>query len=368
VVSGESYVYRRTTDERRLKSSPRLEISEAYEEQCEAPAEIEGLDASQRADETSIQVASRIDVGEGKDTMNALTRFDRVAAASRRPFSTHHSAFGGLTTHRAAVWISLVAVFVLFAPAIAEEVDWRTDYNAARKEAADKSLPLVIDVGTQNCFWCKKLDMTTFRDPSVVSTLNTRFIPLRVDAEREAALAEAIKITSYPTLLLASPDGKILATLEGYVEAGRFNDHLQRVLASLNNPEWMNRDYQDASKAIASADYARAVALLRAINEDGMNRPVQVKAKQLLSDLEQLAAGRLARAKQLDEKGQTSEALNSVSELIRSFAGTQAASEGSVLLTALAAKPEIKVQIRTRRAGELLAQAREDYRTQQFLC
>src|SRR5258708_6345594 len=34
----------------------------------------------------------------------------------------------------------------------------------------------------------------------------------------------------------------------------------------------------------------------------------------------------------------------------------------------MAAKPEIKAQIRTRRAQELLAQAREDYRTQQFLC
>jgi thioredoxin-related protein len=264
---------------------------------------------------------------------------------------------------------AVVTATLLIAPSLcAQEVEWRRDYNQARKEAADKGLPIILDVGTTNCFWCKKLDGSTLRDPTIVTVLNTEFVPLRVDAEREAALAEAMRVSSYPTLVLAAPDGKILGTLEGYVEAPRLHEQLQRVLAVLNNPEWMKRDYQEASKAIGSADYARAVALLKAILEDGGNRPVQIKARQLQADLEQLAAGRLARAKQMDEKGQTSEAINTASELIRSFAGTQAATEGSSFLTSLASKPEIKGEIRTRRARELLAQAREDYRTQQFLC
>jgi thioredoxin-like negative regulator of GroEL len=270
--------------------------------------------------------------------------------------------------HALILGIGFVTISMMASPARGQDINWRRDYNAARKEATDKSLPLILEVGTENCFWCKKLETTTFCDPTIASVLNGEFIPLRVNADREAALADALRISTYPTLVLAAPDGKILGTLEGYMEAPRLHEHLQRVLASLSNPEWMKRDYQEASKAIASADYARAVALLKAITDDGGNRAVQTKAKQLLSDLEQLAAGRLARAKQMDEKGQTSEAINTVSELIRSFAGTQAASEGSALLTSLASKPEIKAEIRTRRARDLLAQAREDYRTQQFLC
>ncbi len=42
--------------------------------------------------------------------------------------------------------------------------------------------------------------------------------------------------------------------------------------------------------------------------------------------------------------------------------------EGGRALNALAEKPEVKAQLRTRRARELLTQAREDYRTQQYLC
>src|SRR5262249_21546236 len=95
--------------------------------------------------------------------------------------------------------------------------------------------------------------------------------------------------------------------------------------------------------------------------------PVQAKAKQLLHDLEQQAAGRLAKARQLADKGQTTEAIDTVTELVRVFAGTQAATDGGLMLTALAKAPEIKDGQRTRRARELLAEAREDFRTQQYL-
>src|SRR5205807_6612942 len=73
-------------------------------------------------------------------------------------------------------------------------------------------------------------------------------------------------------------------------------------------------------------------------------------------------------AKQMADKGQTPEAIDTITELVRVFPGTQAAAEGGQMLTTLANRPENKNQHRTRRARELLAQAREDYRTQQYLC
>jgi thioredoxin-related protein len=281
-----------------------------------------------------------------------------TALQSRGPRSLSLGALGA----------SLILLGLLPGRAPAQEVQWRYDYNAARKEAQEKSLPILIDFVTENCFWCRKLDGTTFREPGVVTALNERFVPLKVYADKDPALAEALRVQNYPTLVLAAPDGKILGMLEGYLEAPRFYDQIQRVLASLSNPEWMTRDYQEAAKAIGASDYARAVALLKSITEDGMNRPVQVKARQLLEDMEQQAAGRLARARQLDEKGQTSEAINALSGVLRGFAGTQSATEAGHLLTSLASKPEVKSQVRLQRARELLAQAREDYRTQQYLC
>ena len=69
-------------------------------------------------------------------------------------------------------------------------MSWFTDYNAARREAADKKLPLFVDFSTKDCHWCRMLESTTFRDPAVVQVLSQRFIALHVDAEKEATLAQ----------------------------------------------------------------------------------------------------------------------------------------------------------------------------------
>jgi hypothetical protein len=282
---------------------------------------------------------------------------------------------------RAACLVPLALVLWPFPVCAAQEVVWRADYNNARREATEKNRPLVIDFGTENCFWCKKLDATTFRDPTVANLMNERFVPLRIDAEKDGPLATALHIQSYPTIVLASADGKILDLQEGYLEAPRMLEKLQRILATMPapppatpaapaapaEPDWMVRDYDGAAKAIAASDYAAAVALLKHVLEDGLQRPVQVKARQLLQDLEQQAAGRLARAKQLVDKGQTEEAMLTVTQLVRTFAGTQAAKDGGQMLSSLSSTQDVKSTQRAKRAREVLAQAREDYRTQQYL-
>ncbi len=248
-----------------------------------------------------------------------------------------------------------------------QSVQWRTDYNAARREATEKGRPILLDFGTENCMWCKKLDLSTLRDPAVARLLNENFIALKVDADREATLTQVLRISQYPTLVLAAPDGKIIGVLEGYQEAGPLADQLQKVSAYYRTPDWMARDYQEAARAIVASEYGRAVTLLKGVTQDGKERPVQVKARQVLQDLEQQAAGRLVRAKALHDRGQSTEAAEALTDLLRNYGGTQAAADGGSLLTALAARPEMRDQQRRQRARELLAQARDDYRTQQYL-
>jgi thioredoxin-like negative regulator of GroEL len=120
--------------------------------------------------------------------------------------------------------VIVVAGLVSFAnPAIAQEVNWRHDYAAARKEATETGRPLLMDFGTEACIWCRKLDATTFRDPRVVKLLNERFIPVKVDANREMRLTQALGIDSYPTVILASAEGKVLGRHVGYADIAELN-------------------------------------------------------------------------------------------------------------------------------------------------
>lgn len=124
-------------------------------------------------------------------------------------------------------WIGCAIIASMAPAASAQEIQWRTDYVAAREEAKQRNLPLFLDIGTANCTWCRKLDSSTFRDPEVAKALNNHFIPVKIDADRDRRV-DAWGVRSYPTLMFAGPDGKILDRKNGYVDAGE----LLGVLAS----------------------------------------------------------------------------------------------------------------------------------------
>ena len=244
-------------------------------------------------------------------------------------------------------------------------VEWRTDYDSARKEAIDKDRLVFLEFQTDECYHCRRLESGPFRDPAVSGLLNDRFVPLKVDGNKSPKLAQALRIQAYPTMIVAAPDGKIIAFLEGYHDAKPLTEHLQRSLA-LGTPDWMARDFQEASKAVGVGDYAKAVSLLKGVLADGKDQPVQSKARQVMDEIEQQAAGRLVRVKQLQDTGRYGEAMDLLAALMSRYAGTQKAEEGAKMLTSLADRPEIKTNQRTRRAQDLLAQAKEAYGAEKF--
>jgi tetratricopeptide (TPR) repeat protein len=257
---------------------------------------------------------------------------------------------------------------LLVYPAVAQEVNWREDYKKAREEAQATGRPLFLDLGTENCYWCKQLDQRTFSDPSVATLLNERYIPIKIDGDRAPSLVEALRVQKYPTLVFASPSGAILGYQEGFIDASALRDQLQRTLLAVFTPEWMVRDFKAATEAVESGDYARAIALLKDLVEDGKDRPVQAKARQQLKVLEDQATVRFARVRQLAERGQNAEAMDAVNELVRTFPGTRAAREGSQLLFTLTSRTNPTDPQRADRARAQLGQARDDYRSQRFLC
>jgi len=270
---------------------------------------------------------------------------------------------------RPALFLPFVTAAVLLfagaAPA-ADPVTWRTDYNSARREAGEKGLPLFLVIGTESCFYCRKLEAGPFRDGAIAQQLVHNFIPLKVDANREPNLANALKVQVYPTMVLAGADGKIHAFIEGYLEADRLHEQLKRAITTSTTTDWSGRDFDQATKALASGDYPRAVSLLKGIVKETGTKPIGAKAKQILDDVEKVAAGRLARAKELEARGFTQEAVDTLADAVKTYAGTQAASDAATLMTGMAARPEIQEKLRARSARDLLAQAREEFRAGRF--
>ncbi len=117
--------------------------------------------------------------------------------------------------------LSILYIIVLMyaaESATAQEVRWRHDYTAARRESAETGRPLFVDFSTESCFWCKKLDAVTWRDPKIVKMLNEQFIPVKLDGVKEERLARSLAVEGYPTLIVATTDGKVVGRHAGYLD------------------------------------------------------------------------------------------------------------------------------------------------------
>jgi thioredoxin-like negative regulator of GroEL len=247
-------------------------------------------------------------------------------------------------------------------------IKWRSDYVSARKESEAKNLPMFIDFWRTLCPPCERMEQTTFRDPRIVSVINEKFIPLRVNGPENRGLTDQLGINLYPTVVLAGPDGRIAQTLPAFQEADILHDHIQRLVASLKPPDTMQRDFENAQKWEKAGEYARAIKTLQNILDASKGVELKKNAQELLRKIEQRANERIVAAKALQDKGQAQEALEALSQVVRIYEGIPASRQAIELGTQIAqANAGAKVAQRAKRARDLYLQAQEFYKSKDYI-
>jgi len=66
----------------------------------------------------------------------------------------------------------------------AQEVKWMT-WEEAQEKSKVEQRKIFIDVYTDWCTWCKKLDETTLKDSNIANYLNESFYPVKLNAQRK---------------------------------------------------------------------------------------------------------------------------------------------------------------------------------------
>ncbi|BBO35137.1 thioredoxin family protein [Lacipirellula parvula] len=90
-------------------------------------------------------------------------------------------------------------------------VNWRTNLDAAKVEAAQSNRHLLLHFTTRTCGPCKALDQTVFNQPQVAAAIEQQFVPVRIDADLERAMAGRYQIDRVPTEVVITPDGTPVA-------------------------------------------------------------------------------------------------------------------------------------------------------------
>ena len=113
----------------------------------------------------------------------------------------------------------------------AAELNWLTDFNAAKERArAEKKLVLINFTGSDWCPPCMRLRKEVFSQPEFASYAKENLVLLEADfprrkqlpAAQQAAnesLARQFGIESFPTIVMLNPEGKELGRI-GYTPGG----------------------------------------------------------------------------------------------------------------------------------------------------
>ena len=140
--------------------------------------------------------------------------------------------------------VILLALTVLTSVRAQEPTNtWLMDFNKAKKEAAEKNLPILADFsGCDWCGWCIKLDKEVFDQKEFKAFAMDRLILFRAcfpnenrprtDADvQNEQLLQAYGVEGFPTVLLLDAAGKVIART-GYRKggAGAYVEHLKDLL------------------------------------------------------------------------------------------------------------------------------------------
>jgi len=126
-----------------------------------------------------------------------------------------------------------------------EKIQWMSieeAYALTLTETSPKKI--FIDVYTDWCGWCKRMDKATFQNPEVAAYMNEHYYNVKFDAEQKESiemLGNTFKFIpqgnrgyhelaaallngkmSYPTVVFMNPKFEMLSPVPGYQEAGPF--------------------------------------------------------------------------------------------------------------------------------------------------
>lgn len=122
----------------------------------------------------------------------------------------------------------------------AASINW-ISIDEAQELSKKEPRKVIVDVYTDWCGWCKKMDKSTFSDAEVVNYINEYFYAVKLNAESKDVvsyngteltkreLAGAFQVRSYPTIVIIDEAFETVFPIPGYRSAKDLKNILTQI-------------------------------------------------------------------------------------------------------------------------------------------
>lgn len=139
--------------------------------------------------------------------------------------------------------LSMIGIMQVSLSIAQEKINW-ISIEEAQVLSKNNPRKFMVDVYTDWCGWCKKMEKGTFKEPHIVKYINDNYYAIKFNAEtkeqvefngksykfvksgntgyNELALAFSKGKLSYPTIVFLDENYKVIQPIQGYLTAQKF--------------------------------------------------------------------------------------------------------------------------------------------------
>ncbi len=164
------------------------------------------------------------------------------------------------------------------------EIRSEKDWDAAFEKASEENKLVFIDVYTDWCTYCHKLDKEVYTSESVITYFNDNFINLKFDAESEFGyqLARNFGVDGYPTLLFVTTGREIFERIGGFVPAEALLAYGEQTLSNYTLLPALEEKYENL--LITKDERLELISLLERVDPERAQVVAKKHIDELLSD------------------------------------------------------------------------------------
>src|SRR5438094_6553076 len=119
------------------------------------------------------------------------------------------------------LFILLMAMTVLAAPASAADVHWYSTLEEASAVATKVNKPMFMDFWADWCTACKVMEKDLYNDQAFI-TVADHFVLVRINFDKKTALARKYNIEALPTVVFTDSYGGELIRHRGFLDVKPF--------------------------------------------------------------------------------------------------------------------------------------------------